>query len=90
MRESKVESKVSAYAWSIGVANYKFTSPGSDGVPDRVFITHAGVFFIEFKATGRTLDPLQVLRIKEMEASGALVFVVDNVDDGVKVVDACS
>ena len=87
MRESKVEKAISQYAWHYKVANYKFTSPGSIGVPDRVFISKRGTFFIEFKAPGRTLDPAQISRVKEMRQAGAIIFVVDDIAFGKRVVD---
>lgn len=41
----------------------KFTSPGFDGVPDRLILLPGGkVAFIELKAPGKTLRPLQVRR----------------------------
>lgn len=61
-----------------GCLCYKFTSPGKNGVPDRIVIGHGQTHFVELKsATGR-LSERQKLRIQEMQKHGASVHVLNS------------
>lgn len=79
--ESGLESKCKYYAESKGWLSYKFTSPGNRGVPDRIFIRDGQVLFVEFKAEGKKLDPVQKMVIDRMQYKGAEVAVIDNLED---------
>ena len=62
---------------------YKFTSPGSDGMPDRVAIVpckgrEALVRFVELKRPGGQLRPIQVFRQAEMRMLGAVCATLDS------------
>ena len=61
---------------------YKFVSPNQRGVPDRMFIKAGQLFFVEFKAPGKKLRPLQQLRCDEIIAAGFSVHIIDDVDLG--------
>ena len=51
--ESELEAKVRKYATSKGCLFWKFTSPGTNGVPDRIIIGPGGqMAFLELKAPG--------------------------------------
>ena len=78
MREKTIETKwVQAVRAKGGLAP-KFTSPGFDGVPDRLILLPGGkVAFIELKAPGKTLRPLQVRRKRQLEALGFSVYCID-------------
>lgn len=53
----------------------KFISPGMDGVPDRLaLLPSVRIAFIELKAEGKTLRPLQVRRKRQLEALGFSVY----------------
>jgi hypothetical protein len=53
----------------------KFISPGMDGVPDRLaLLPGVRIAFIELKAEGKTLRPLQVRRKRQLEALGFSVY----------------
>lgn len=81
--EKDIESKVVAFAKSLGMLVYKFTSPSRRSVPDRMFITERGVvFFIEFKRKGHKPTPSQEVEIAKIRSTEVSVFVVDNVGDG--------
>ena len=57
----------------------KFISPGYDGVPDRIVLFPGGrIAFVEVKAPGKTLRPLQVRRKRQLESLGFKVCVLDN------------
>jgi hypothetical protein len=78
MREKTVEQKLVAAVKGMGGLAPKFTSPGLDGVPDRlVLLPHGKMAFVELKTPGKTLRPLQVRRKRQLEALGFQVYCVD-------------
>jgi hypothetical protein len=63
-----------------GIA-FKFTTPGINGVPDRlVLLPHGKIAFIELKAPGRKMRPLQVRRKRQLERLGFLVYCIDSAE----------
>ena len=71
-----------------GIA-FKFTAPGINGVPDRlVLLPHGKIAFIELKAPGRKMRPLQVRRKRQLERLGFLVYCIDSIDQIGGVLDA--
>lgn len=81
--EKDIEKRVCDYAKSLDMLCYKFTSPSRRSVPDRMFITKAGVvFFIEFKRKGQKPTASQEVEIAKIRSQGVKCFVVDNVDQG--------
>ncbi len=79
MREKQIERKlVEAVKLAGGIAP-KFTSPGFDGVPDRLLLfPHGKLAFAEVKAPGRPLRPLQVKRKRQLESLGFSVYRIDS------------
>ena len=78
MREKTVEAKLVKAVKSMGGLAPKFISPGLDGVPDRLVLLPGGkLAFIELKAPGKELRPLQVRRKRQLEALGFLVYCID-------------
>lgn len=58
----------------------KFVSPGISGVPDRIVLLPRGkMAFVELKAPGETLRPLQVKRKNQLEILGFEVYCVDGI-----------
>lgn len=85
--EKDIEAKVVAFAKSLQMLVYKFTSPSRRSVPDRMFITKAGVvFFIEFKRKGQKPTASQEVEITKILSHGVKCFVVDNVERGIRIV----
>lgn len=81
MRESVVEKKLSTEAKKRGGLAVKFVSPGFDGVPDRLVLFPGGrLAFVELKAPGKKMRPLQVRRAKQLTALGFRVYCVDSTD----------
>ena len=79
MREKTVEAKLVKAAKLSGGLAPKFISPGLDGVPDRLVLLPGGrIAFIELKAPGKTLRPLQVRRKRQLEALGFSVYCIDS------------
>jgi len=86
--EKEIESRVCDYAKSKGVLAYKFTSPARHAVPDRLFIAPNGtVWFCEFKRAGAKPTPAQEREHTRLRLQGVKVYVIDNVPDGVEMVD---
>ena len=78
MRESSIEKKLKTEVEKHGGKAYKFVSPGTSGVPDRIVLFPGGrLFFVELKAPGKNLEPLQAKRKKELEQLGFKVFKID-------------
>lgn len=78
MREKTVENKLVKAVKALGGLAPKFISPGFDGVPDRLVLLPKGrIVFIELKAEGKTLRPLQVRRKRQLEALGFSVYCID-------------
>ena len=79
MREKVIEQKlVRAVKRACGLA-VKFTSPGFDGMPDRLVILPKGrIAFIEVKAPGLKPRQLQVKWHEMLRGLGCRVFVLDD------------
>lgn len=81
MTEKYIEQKLVKAVKAMGGMALKFTSPGFDGVPDRiVLLPMARMAFVELKAPGKKMRPLQVRRKRQLEALGFLVYCIDGVD----------
>lgn len=79
MRESLIETKFVTEVKKRGGMAVKFVSPGLDGVPDRLVLFQGGrLAFVELKAPGKTMRPLQLRRAKQLTALGFRVFCIDN------------
>lgn len=88
--ESSVENPVVAYAKKKGVLVRKMNGIGFRGWPDRLFIFKGGVScWVEFKAPGKlkNLSANQQEIIKQLEALGQHVYVVDNKEVGKEIID---
>lgn len=78
MRESVVEKKLAAEVKKRGGLAVKFVSPGFNGVPDRLVLFPGGrMAFVELKAPGETMRPLQQHRARQLTALGFRVYTVD-------------
>ena len=81
MREQFIEKKFTDAVKEIGGIAPKFVSPGLDGVPDRlVLLPMERMAFVEFKAPGKKMRPLQIRRKKQLESLGFQVFCVDSIE----------
>jgi hypothetical protein len=79
MREKAVEQKLVQAVKNMGGLALKFVSPGYDGVPDRLVLLPPGkMAFIEVKAPGKQLRPLQVRRKQQLERLGFKVYCLDS------------
>ena len=79
MLEKTIEYKLKSAVKAMGGIAPKFISPGFDGVPDRlVLLPHGRFAFVELKAPGKKMRPLQVRRKRQLEQLGFLVYCIDN------------
>lgn len=86
--ESDNTSKAHEYAQRRGWFTFKVDSPTFNGLPDRCYIRRGRVVWIEWKRPGRGesgLSEIQVIRIREMRAHGAEVYVLDNMQEFVEL-----
>lgn len=67
---------------------WKFVSPSTSGVPDRILIGMEHVIFIETKAPGEKPRRLQKTIINLMRKKGAVVLVIDTKQQIDKLFDA--
>ena len=88
MDEKLIERKLKDMVRKNGGLALKFTSPGFDGVPDRLLLFPGGIAaFAEIKTTGRRLRPLQMSRKRQLEDLGFRVFVIDRPEQIGGVID---
>ena len=81
MREKLIEQQLIKSVKDIGGIALKIVSPGFDGMPDRlILLPGRKIAFVEVKAPGKTLRPLQEKRKRQLEALGFLVFCLDHIE----------
>ena len=78
MSEKTTERMLTGVVKAIGGMAPKLISPGLSGMPDRLILLPGGrLAFVEVKAPGMQLRPLQVKRKRQLEALGFKVCVLD-------------
>lgn len=66
----------------------KFISPNVNGVPDRLVLLPKGkIAFVELKAPGKKMRPLQIKRKTQLESLGFLVYCIDRKEEIEGVID---
>lgn len=81
MREKQIEQRFKREVERRGGLALKFTPPGWAGAPDRIVLMPGGrVAFVELKAPGGRVRPLQRKRIDELRVMGFYVAVIHSVD----------
>lgn len=89
MREKIIESKLKKAVRKKGGLCLKFVSPSFNGVPDRIIVMPGGrIAFVEVKAPGETLRPIQRKRKWQLERLGFKVFCLDDEEKVEEVVNA--
>lgn len=77
MRESAIEARLRDGVKAMGGICWKFVSPGTTGVPDRIIILPGGrIIFVELKADTGRMSAIQQYRINELRNIGADVRVL--------------
>ena len=79
MREKAIEKKLVQEVKAVGGIAPKFTSPGFDGMPDRIVLLPGGhMAFVEAKSPGEKPRPLQLARHRLLRGLGFRVYVLDD------------
>jgi hypothetical protein len=82
MRESTLERRLVREIEKIGGLAPKWTSPGNRGVPDRIVILPNGLtVYIEMKAPGKPLAPLQERWKRKLQRLGHRHYKIDSNED---------
>lgn len=78
MNEKLLEKKLKKEVEKLGGLCLKFTSPGYNGVPDRVILLAGGVFWAELKSDDAQLSSRQQFVRKEFGKKGHFIFIIRN------------
>ena len=79
MQEKTIEKKLADAVKARGGLAPKSTSPGFDGMPDRIVLMPGGrIAFVEVKAPGKVPRPLQEARHRLLRQLGFRVYVLDD------------
>ena len=79
--ERTIEQKLAARVKAMGGIAPKFTSPGFDGMPDRLVLLPSGrMAFVELKAPGKKPRALQMARHRLLRRLGFKVYVIDEIN----------
>ena len=81
MREKIIEKELVRAVKDKGGIAPKFTSPGFDGMPDRLVLLPGGrMGFVELKAPGKEPRALQEARHRLLRRLGFKVYVIDEIN----------
>ena len=90
MKESELEARFVRGVKALGGVAYKFVSPGNVGVPDRLVVLPGGIVaFVELKAEGGRLSPIQDRQISRLRELGADVTVVRGAEGVARYLECC-
>lgn len=87
MRESKVEANLKEKVEQLKGMYLKFSSPGTNGVPDRIILLKGQIYFVELKAPGKKPRKLQEFIHTEMLRQGFKVHVIDSQEGVVRFIN---
>ena len=89
MKEKYIEKKFVEAVRNLGGLAPKFVSPGVNGVPDRIVLLPNGhMAFVELKAPGQMMRPIQLRRKRQLESLGYKVYCIDALSEIGGVIDA--
>lgn len=82
MLEKDIEKKLVAGVKKLNGRAFKWVSPGTAGVPDRIVILPQGrIYFVELKTESGYLRPLQKIQIGLLQGLGCQVRVLRGIED---------
>lgn len=89
MREYVVENEFIKAVHRAGGVAYKLNSLTTNGLPDRLVLFFPGkTFFVELKAPGKQMRPLQVKRRTQLQLLGFPVFCIDRFEQIAPAIEA--
>ena len=81
MLEKEIEQALCQAVRDRGGMAIKMTSPGTAGLPDRlILLPNGNMAFVEVKAPGKHMRPVQFHRKRQLEAFGFTVYCLDRVE----------
>ena len=81
MKESELERILVEEVRKEGGRAYKWTSPGNDGVPDRIVIFPDGeIYFVELKTDTGRVSPQQKIQLNRLNGLGQKARIVRGTD----------
>lgn len=90
VKEKDIEKILRDRVRELGGRAYKWTSPGNDGVPDRIVILPGGrPVFVELKTERGELSPLQKVQISRLRKLGQDVRVLKGVGEVEGFLEEC-
>ena len=79
MREKTIEQKLALAVRALEGIPVKIMTCNFNGMPDRLVLLPGGrLAFVEVKAPGKHLRPLQQRRKRQLEALGFRVYIIDH------------
>jgi hypothetical protein len=78
--ENKIEKYFRDEIEKINGKAFKFSSPGNNGVPDRIVLLNGKCYFVELKKPGAKPRKLQKAVIKTFKKLGFKVYVIDSIE----------
>ena len=88
MLEKHLEQQLKKAVEDAGGWCIKLVSPGLAGMPDRLCLMAGGAVFVEVKQPGKHPRPLQLRRMRQLQALGFTCLVVDGPERIKEVLDA--
>ena len=88
MKESDIERKIREYALKHGCRCYKLAGVNDVGKPDRILTCNGLTIYMEVKRPGEDASPAQLREHKRIRDAGGIVFIVDSVEAGKRIIDA--
>lgn len=85
--EIDIQSKVTEHATYSGLVPFRLNVLGRKGWPDYGYGYRGRMCFIEYKRPGEKPEPLQAYVHQILREEGFYVFVVDNADYGITLLD---
>jgi len=85
--EREIQEGVTIWANYEGLISIRINVVGRKGWPDYGYLYRGRICFIEFKRPGEKPTPLQAHVHEELRKAGACVFVVDNEDYGITLLE---
>ena len=80
--EAVVEKHLVEKVSNLGGIVWKFTSPGTAGVPDRIIVMNGLICFAELKRPkGGRVSDMQKWRIKQLAGQGAKAYVIKTCEE---------
>ncbi|GHU66031.1 nuclease [Clostridia bacterium] len=87
MSERDIERRLVIAVNAAGGRAFKFVSPGTDGMPDRIILFPGGrAAFVEVKSTGHKPRPLQLKKHEMLRSLGFQVFILDDPNQIINII----